>query len=121
MCRVPRPLQEMSVRNVQTDTPEQPAAEPKPSWAVKGAEKISVVMPCLNEEKGIAQCIAWAQEGLARTGLPGEIIVADNGSTDHSTKLACAAGARVVHQPLRGYGNAYHKGFSASTGTYIVM
>ncbi len=114
-------LQEMSVRYVETDIPEQPSAEPKPSWAVKGAEKISVVMPCLNEEKGIAQCIAWAQEGLARTGLPGEIIVADNGSTDRSAEIASAAGARVVCQPARGYGNAYHKGFAASTGTYIVM
>ena len=84
-------------------------------------EKVSIVMPCLNEEKGIGRCIEWAQEGLTRTGLPGEIIVADNGSTDRSTELAEAAGARVVHQPLRGYGNAYHKGFAASVGSYIVM
>ncbi len=96
------------------------AAEPTPLDPVRG-EKISIVMPCLNEEKGIARCIEWAQEGLARTGLPGEIIVSDNGSTDRSAEIARAAGARVVHQPLRGYGNAYHKGFAASTGTYIVM
>src|SRR5579875_2766456 len=111
----------MSVRNVGLDLAQEAAVEPKPSWAAKGAEKISVVMPCLNEEVGIARCIAWAQEGLARTGLPGEIIVADNGSTDRSAEIASAAGARVVCQPARGYGNAYHKGFSASTGAYIVM
>jgi len=115
---------EISVRNVGMDLAqevEEAAVEPKPSWAAKGAEKISVVMPCLNEEAGIACCIAWAQEGLQRAGLPGEIIVADNGSTDHSAEFAQVAGAHVVRQPLRGYGNAYHKGFAASTGTYIVM
>lgn len=111
----------MSVRNVEMDVAQQPG--PKDQWRAtpNRAEKISIVMPCLNEEKGIAQCIAWAQEGLARTGLPGEIIVADNGSTDHSAEIARAAGALVVQQPLRGYGNAYHAGFAASSGTYIVM
>jgi len=111
------------VRNVGVglDLAQEATVEPKPSWAAKGAEKVSIVMPCLNEEAGIARCIAWAQEGLRRTGLDGEIIVSDNGSTDRSAEIAQAAGARVVHQPLRGYGNAYHKGFAASTGTYIVM
>lgn len=84
-------------------------------------EKISIVMPCLNEEDGIARCIAWAHEGLERAGLPGEVIVSDNGSTDRSAEIAREAGARVVHQPQRGYGNAYHKGFGASSGSYIVM
>jgi len=104
-----------------TDTAQAAITHPFPSWEAKGSEVISIVMPCLNEEAGIAQCIAWAQEGLRRTGLPGEVIVADNGSTDRSVEIARAAGARVVHQPLRGYGNAYHKGFAASTGRYIVM
>src|ERR1700750_2638789 len=82
---------------------------------------ISVVMPCLNERESVGQCVAWALEGIARTGLRGEVIVADNGSTDGSPAIAAAAGARVVHQPQRGYGNAYLKGFSSARGHYIVM
>ncbi len=109
------------MREVGREVGEQVSVDPKPSWAARGAERISIVMPCLNEEAGIARCVAWAQEGLTRSGLDGEIIVADNGSTDNSVALAEAAGARVVRQPLRGYGNAYHKGFAASTGSYIVM
>lgn len=112
---------EMSVRNVEMDVASRAAIEPKASRAAGRAEKISIVMPCLNEEVGIARCIEWAREGLERAGLPGEIIVSDNGSSDRSVEIARAAGARVVHQPLRGYGNAYHKGFAASTGSYIVM
>jgi glycosyltransferase involved in cell wall biosynthesis len=82
---------------------------------------ISIVMPCLNEEAAIARCITWAREGLERANHPGEIIIVDNGSTDRSVEIAQAAGARVVHQPQRGYGNAYHAGFAASSGAYIVM
>ena len=111
----------MSVGTVDLDVGQHPPAAPQPSRAARGDETISIVMPCLNEEESVARCIAWAQEGLARTGLPGEIIVTDNGSTDRSAEIARAAGARVVFQPLRGYGNAYHKGLAAATGTYIVM
>jgi glycosyltransferase involved in cell wall biosynthesis len=82
---------------------------------------ISVVMPCLNEEDSIATCIEWALEGIRKTGLVGEVVVADNGSTDRSVEIATAAGARVVHQPEKGYGNAYLKGFSEARGRYIVM
>ena len=82
---------------------------------------LSVVMPCLNEEDSVAECVRWALEGIAKTGLDGEVIVCDNGSTDRSVELAEAAGARVVHQPARGYGNAYLKGFASSHGRYIVM
>lgn len=109
------------MRNVMVDVSRDNEVEARPAWAAAGAEKISIVMPCLNEEQGIARCIAWAQEGLARAGLPGEIIVADNGSTDRSVEIARRAGAVVVLEPDRGYGNAYHKGFAASSGTYIVM
>jgi glycosyltransferase involved in cell wall biosynthesis len=82
---------------------------------------VSVVMPCLNEEESVAECVAWALEGLARTGLRGEVVVSDNGSTDRSVEVATAAGARVVHQPERGYGNAYLKGFAEAKGRIIVM
>lgn len=83
--------------------------------------QLSVVMPCLNEAETIETCVVWAKEGIARSGLIGEIVVADNGSTDGSQEIAERAGARVVHQPLRGYGNAYLKGFSEAKGDIIVM
>jgi glycosyltransferase involved in cell wall biosynthesis len=82
---------------------------------------VSVVMPCLNEEKTIGICITKALEGIRKTGLPGEVVVADNGSTDRSVEIATELGARVIHQPLRGYGNAYRAGFEAARGKYIVM
>ncbi|MBV9282012.1 MAG: glycosyltransferase [Chloroflexi bacterium] len=82
---------------------------------------VSVVMPCLNEEKTIGACVAKALEGIRRTGLPGEVVVADNGSTDRSVEIATELGARVVHQPKRGYGNAYRAGFESARGKYIVM
>jgi glycosyltransferase involved in cell wall biosynthesis len=82
---------------------------------------ISVVMPCLDEEKTIGACVSKALEGIRRTGLPGEVIVSDNGSTDRSVEIATELGARVVLQPNRGYGNAYRKGFDESRGKYIVM
>jgi glycosyltransferase involved in cell wall biosynthesis len=83
--------------------------------------QVSVVMPCLNEAETIDTCVAWALEGIARSGLVGEVVVSDNGSTDGSTLIAENAGARVVHQPLRGYGNAYLKGFAEAKGDIIVM
>lgn len=82
---------------------------------------VSVVMPCLDEEKTIAPCVIKALEGIRRTGLPGEVIVSDNGSTDRSVEIATELGARVIHQPARGYGNAYRAGFEAAKGKYIVM
>jgi hypothetical protein len=83
--------------------------------------EISVVMPCLNEEDSVGICVRKAWEGIRATGLIGEVIVADNGSSDRSVAVAEAAGARVVHQPRRGYGNAYLKGFEAARGRIVVM
>ena len=82
---------------------------------------ISVVMPCLNEAGSVGACIEKAWEGIARTGLTGEVVISDNGSTDDSVEVATRAGARVVRQPERGYGNAYLKGFAEARGRYIVM
>lgn len=82
---------------------------------------VSVVMPCLNEEQTIGACVTKALEGIRRTGLPGEVVVSDNGSTDRSVEIATELGARVIHQPVRGYGNAYRAGFEAARGKYIVM
>lgn len=93
-----------------------------PALDIEGQEiVISVVMPCLNEEQTIGACVTKALEGIRRTGLPGEVVVADNGSTDRSVEIATELGARVIHQPRRGYGNAYRAGFEAARGKYIVM
>jgi hypothetical protein len=82
---------------------------------------LSVVIPCLNEAENIELCVASALATMAAAGIAGEVIVADNGSEDGSAALAELAGAHVVHQPARGYGNAYRAGFAAARGEYIVM
>ena len=82
---------------------------------------VSVVMPCLNEEETLGTCIQKAQNTLEELGIQGEIVIADNGSTDASVAIAERLGARIVHQPLRGYGAAYLAGIAAAEGQYIVM
>lgn len=83
--------------------------------------RVSVVIPCLNEEEHIAECVTRAVSALDDAGLVGEVIVADNASEDRSAERAAAAGARVIHEPRRGYGSAYLAGFAAARGEYIVM
>jgi glycosyltransferase involved in cell wall biosynthesis len=83
--------------------------------------ELSIVMPCLNEAVTVADCVTQAREAIARYGIRGEVIVADNGSTDGSRELAAAAGARVVPVPLRGYGSALLTGISSANGEYVVM
>ncbi|MFH1649584.1 MAG: glycosyltransferase family 2 protein [Candidatus Woesearchaeota archaeon] len=85
------------------------------------APEVSVVMPCLNEEATIGICIAKAKRTIERLKLNAEIVISDNGSTDKSVSISKALGARVVHQPLKGYGMAYLKGFAEARGKYIVM
>jgi glycosyltransferase involved in cell wall biosynthesis len=82
---------------------------------------ISVVIPCLNEAENIEQCVSTALAALGLAGISGEVIVADNGSQDGSAELAELAGARVICEPVRGYGSAYLAGFAAARGEYIVM
>jgi hypothetical protein len=79
------------------------------------------VIPCLNEAESIEIVVRKALETMEREGIPGEVVVADNGSTDGSQALAAAAGARVVNETRKGYGSAYLAGFSAARGRYIVM
>jgi glycosyltransferase involved in cell wall biosynthesis len=85
------------------------------------APMVSIVMPCLNEEETVGTCVEKAMGWLARTGTPGEVLVVDNGSTDRSAEIAAAAGARVIHERRRGYGQAYLRGFEEARGEYIVM
>ncbi|WP_374544486.1 glycosyltransferase family 2 protein [Rhodoblastus sp.] len=89
------------------------------------APDVSIVMPCLNEAESLAHCIANAREALALMrrdlGLSGEIVIADNGSTDGSQLIARALGVRVVDVPARGYGAALIGGFSDASGRYLVM
>ncbi|MCC7198201.1 MAG: glycosyltransferase family 2 protein [Gammaproteobacteria bacterium] len=82
---------------------------------------ISVVMPCLNEELTLATCIRKAQRSFAEMGVKGEVIIADNGSSDRSVDIARECGAQVVHQSVRGYGAALMKGIEAAHGRYVVM
>ncbi len=85
------------------------------------ALELSVVMPCLNEEKTLPICIGKALATMEKLGVRGEVLIVDNGSTDRSVEIAKEAGARVVHQSLRGYGNALRKGFDEAYGRYIIM
>jgi hypothetical protein len=79
------------------------------------------VIPCLNEAESIGRCVTVARETLAAAGMRGEVIVVDNASDDGSGDLAAAAGARVVHEPRRGYGSAYLAGLAAARGRDVVM
>src|SRR5262245_21013762 len=85
------------------------------------ATEVSVVMPCLNEAETLESCIRGAFAALERAGLAGEVIVADNGSTDGSQAIARGLGARVVDVPRKGYGSALRGGILAAAGTYVVM
>jgi glycosyltransferase involved in cell wall biosynthesis len=83
--------------------------------------EVSVVLPCLNERETVGICVSKAIAALSEAGLRGEVIVADNGSTDGSDDIARSAGATVVHVEERGYGNALKGGIEASRGVYVVM
>lgn len=82
---------------------------------------VTVLMPCLDEAETVAACVAEAREALERSGLAGEVVVADNGSTDGSPDLARNAGARVVPVAERGYGAALLGGIAAARGRHVVM
>lgn len=82
---------------------------------------LSVVIPCLNEAPSIGGVVGKAVETLQSSGIDGEVVVVDNGSTDGSGEIARKAGARVVEEPRRGYGSAYMAGFAAAGGKYVLM
>ena len=86
-----------------------------------GSLEVSVVIPCLNEAKSLGICVEKALNAFRAAGLRGEVVVADNGSTDGSVEIAEKLGARVVHVQQRGYGSALRAGIAASRGEFIVM
>jgi glycosyltransferase involved in cell wall biosynthesis len=82
---------------------------------------VTAVMPCLDEEKTLGGCIEKAQRAFREMGVVGEVVVADNGSLDRSVAVAESLGARVVHEPRRGYGAALMAGITAARGRIVVM
>ncbi|MDH2428713.1 glycosyltransferase [Sphaerisporangium sp. TRM90804] len=83
--------------------------------------ELTVVMPCLNEAETVETCIRKALACMDEHGIDGEVVIADNGSTDGSQQLARDAGARVVHVDAKGYGNALIGGIRAARGRYVIM
>jgi glycosyltransferase involved in cell wall biosynthesis len=99
----------------------QPSFASRPPAARSTRSSVSVVIPCLDEAQSVGIVVGKALEAIRRDGLDGEVVVVDNGSTDGSPEIAREAGARVVHEPRRGYGSAYLAGFEAAEGDYILM
>ena len=83
--------------------------------------ELSILMPCLNEVRTVGVCVGKAQAFLRDHDIAGEIIVADNGSTDGSVELAERLNARVVRVPVRGYGAALSAGIDAANGRFVIM
>lgn len=83
--------------------------------------ELTILMPCLNEEVTLGDCIDAANRYLSRTTTRGEVLVADNGSTDRSIEIATTRNARVVHVAERGYGAALRSGLSAADGEFVIM
>ena len=98
-------------------------AEMAPGAAVPRADELelSIVLPCLNEAETVSVCVGKAVAWLRDNNVAGEVVVADNGSTDESQDLARAAGARVVTVRRKGYGNALITGIRAARGKYVLM
>jgi hypothetical protein len=97
------------------------ATRQEPEADSTAAPELSIVMPCLNEIETLATCIDKAKRFLRESGIEGEVIIADNGSTDGSIEAAIAHGARVVPVPVRGYGAALGAGIAAARGHFVIM
>jgi glycosyltransferase involved in cell wall biosynthesis len=98
---------------------EQPAA--RDALLISMDVELSIIMPCLNEAQTLASCIRKARNYLQRSGVSGEVVIGDNGSTDGSQQIARNLGARVVDIPVRGYGAALSGATIAARGRYCVM
>lgn len=90
-------------------------------WGKMGMYELTILMPCLNEAKTVGVCVRKALQYLERSGVNGEVVVADNGSTDGSQAIAADSGARVVNVSERGYGSALRGGIAAARGKYVIM
>jgi glycosyltransferase involved in cell wall biosynthesis len=97
------------------------AATMEPATGSRASTELTILMPCLNEAGTVGACVARARDFLLRANVSGEVLVADNGSTDGSQALAREAGARVVDVPMRGYGAALLAGIDAAQGDYVIM
>jgi glycosyltransferase involved in cell wall biosynthesis len=112
-------------------TRELPMAEELPSVIATGSSEtrpevaigpeVSIVMPCLNEVRTVGRCVDQAFAALRRLGFRGEVLVADNGSTDGSQAAARDRGATVVDVPSKGYGSALQGGIAAARGAFVIM
>src|ERR1039457_3632332 len=110
--------------NLNASVEEHPPASRKVDKPVDGrsqAMDLSIVMPCLNEAETIGACVRKALKSIASLGIRGEVMVADNGSTDGSIQIAEELGARVVRVAAKGYGNALRGGIEAAHGRWIIM
>ena len=102
----------------ETCAPERPSSS---AWAACSTLELTVVMPCLNERETVGTCVRKARAALEGAGIRGEVLVADNGSTDGSTEIASVEGARVVTVGAKGYGNALKGGILEARGEYVLM
>jgi hypothetical protein len=113
------PVETSPPRPDRTLMPEHAAFGPNPRLVRKA--ELTILMPCLNEAETVAICVRKARTFLAAHQINGEVLVADNGSTDGSQQLASEAGARVVGVSERGYGNALLSGIMEARGQYVIM
>ncbi|MFT3883809.1 MAG: glycosyltransferase family 2 protein [Gemmatales bacterium] len=103
--------------SAQLDTPRMN----KPEQPITTDYELSIVMPCLNEADTVGTCVRKAHAAIEKMGIRGEIVIADNGSTDGSQAIATEHGARIVPVAAKGYGNALMGGIAAAKGKYVIM
>ncbi len=114
-------MEQITDRAASPAVQETPATEEGRQRQAATAGYVSIVMPCLNEEDTVAICVQKAVRWLSKNGVSGEVIVVDNGSTDSSAERAAQAGARVIYEPIPGYGSALIRGFNEARGEFLVM